>query len=324
MQERLGKSTKERTENLEEFFRQHTIMNSQAFVKENEVYEKLKTKLRFVDEKTKVQELNLIGEDSKLYERLLFPVREPDANIRRGLHRINRLKVGVSYPFLLKVYRLYSVPERKVEQTDFIDILSTIESFAIRRLFHNAPTNSLNKFFASLCGLNEDNIAGELKNTIASKQNWEAQYCPTDSEFEEDILTFQIYKESSDRCHFVLETLEENMSDPEPVKLEDLTIEHVMPETLTDNWKQYLGTDWERIYNTYLNTLPNLTLISGAKNSSLQNSLFARKKTEWYDKSNVSLTKEIRDNHQDWTEKDIRRRAKTLATRAISIWPRPS
>ena len=96
-----------------------------------------------------------------------------------------------------------------------------------------------------------------------------------------------------------------------------------MPETLSKSWKQYLGAEWERIYNTYLHTLPNLTLISSSKNSSLQNDLFAKKKSDWYDRSNVSLTKEISKNYQDWSEKEIKQRAKALASLAIQVWPEP-
>lgn len=323
MQERLGHDNDERIQNLEEFFRQQAIMTNRSFIKESDVYEKLKTRLRFVDEKGKVRELKTISDDSKLYERLLFPEREPNREISSRLARINRLEVGVSFPFLLKAYRLYASDSQKLSVKDFISILDAIESFAIRRLFHNAPTHSLNRFFASLCGLDDDVLPKQLRRTFASKQNWEAQYCPSDSEFEEDIAAFQIYKESSDRCRFILETLEERLAHPEPVELKGLSIEHVMPETLSEDWQHYLGPDWENIYTNHVNTLPNLTLIAPAKNSSIGNKSFDEKKAKWYNKSNVSLTKEITRDYSDWKEVDMVKRGKRLAKLAVEIWPRP-
>ena len=38
------------------------------------------------------------------------------------------------------------------------------------------------------------------------------------------------------------------------------TIEHIMPQTLTPQWKEELGEDWQQIYDTYLHTFANLTL----------------------------------------------------------------
>ena len=40
----------------------------------------------------------------------------------------------------------------------------------------------------------------------------------------------------------------------------ELTIEHVMPQTLTQEWKESLGDDWELVHNKYLHTIGNLTL----------------------------------------------------------------
>ena len=38
------------------------------------------------------------------------------------------------------------------------------------------------------------------------------------------------------------------------------TIEHIMPQTLTPQWKEELGENWQQIYDTYLHTFANLTL----------------------------------------------------------------
>ena len=39
-----------------------------------------------------------------------------------------------------------------------------------------------------------------------------------------------------------------------------MKIEHVMPQTLSDEWKIHLGDDCEQTHELYLNTLGNLTL----------------------------------------------------------------
>ncbi|WP_312856138.1 HNH endonuclease family protein [Anoxybacteroides tepidamans] len=40
----------------------------------------------------------------------------------------------------------------------------------------------------------------------------------------------------------------------------DLTIEHIMPQTLTQSWQEYLGEEWQLVHNLYLHTLRNHTL----------------------------------------------------------------
>ncbi len=55
------------------------------------------------------------------------------------------------------------------------------------------------------------------------------------------------------------------------------TIEHVMPQTLTKEWKESLGEKWELIHSKYIDTIGNLTLT--AYNSDYSNLMFVKKKT---------------------------------------------
>ena len=49
-----------------------------------------------------------------------------------------------------------------------------------------------------------------------------------------------------------------------------------MPQTLSDQWKNDLGPEWERIHQTYLHTMANLTLT--AYNSQYSNLTFLEKR----------------------------------------------
>ena len=54
----------------------------------------------------------------------------------------------------------------------------------------------------------------------------------------------------------------ENYGRKERVPVDEYTIEHIMPqnEKLTGAWKAALGPEWERVHQTWLHTLGNLTL----------------------------------------------------------------
>ena len=327
MQQSLGSNTWERIENLESFLRHHAVMNKHTFVREDKVYAEMRERLKNASEGQVISELKTISKYSKYYGRLLYPDREENRRIRKGIERLNRLRIGVHYPFLLKVYDAFHSRTPKISEDDFCTILETIESYIVRRFFHGKPTHSLNRLFASLCELPEDDLPNSLQRELSEKESWRAQYWPKDDEFKDDLRNVPIYKMSRERCRFVLETLEEYYGHPERVVLGELTVEHVMPETLDKNWQKYLGADWEELKDEnerkrYLHSIGNLTLIAGPPNSALSNKLFPEKKEDWYAKSNVGLTKEIHKRWDKWTLAQIEERANILAERAIKIWPR--
>jgi uncharacterized protein with ParB-like and HNH nuclease domain len=322
MQQNLGLDTLERMENLESFLRHYIIMIKQRVIREDKIYAEMRDRLKDSNEDEVISELKTIKKYSQYYERLLYPIREEDTYIRKGIQRLNRLKIGVHYPFLLKIYHMSN--SGKLDKNDFCIILKTIESYFVRRFFSRLPTNSLNRLFASLCALPETNLINSLENELASKASWSAQYWPKDDEFKEKFKTIPIYDISPERCFLVLETLEESFRHPEEIMFENLTIEHIMPETLNDEWKSYLGANWKDVHSNYLHTIGNLTLIAGPPNSAIQNKLYPQKKEEWYKNSKVGLTIELSQLWNQWTENEIRERAEVLAERALRIWPRPT
>jgi uncharacterized protein with ParB-like and HNH nuclease domain len=321
MQQALGFNTLERIENLEDFLRHYLVMIKNAIVKEDEVYSEMRERLKYANEDRVISELKVIRKYSRYYERLLYPAREENSEIRKGIARLNKLKIGVHYPFLLKI--LHGFNSGRICEDDFCGVLATIESYIVRRVFQRLPPNSLNRLFADLCKLPEANIVDSLQKELVGKQSWTAQYWPDDDEFKEQLLTVPIYSISSGRCRFILERLEEWFKHPEEVELSNLWIEHVMPETLDTKWQNYLGENWKNIHENYCDIIGNLTLIASSPNESIKNKTFSEKKKEWYSHSNVSLTKEINKKWNEWTEKEITKRANLLAERALQIWSRP-
>ena len=87
----------------------------------------------------------------------------------------------------------------------------------------------------------------------------------SDDEVKSDFKTRQVYKMPVNARMFILERMEnqDNNERHDVVKElteKNITIEHIMPQTLSDKWKTALGDDWERIHEQYLHTLANLTL----------------------------------------------------------------
>jgi len=116
-----------------------------------------------------------------------------------------------------------------------------------------------------------------------------------------------------------------------------LSIEHVMPQKWAANWPLRSGetvpADDAMIAdetvraevqqrNALINSLPNLTLLTPAANSSASNSAFTAKRVRLNDsllKTNVAIAAEAA-----WDEDAIARRADTIVGLARRLWPAPA
>ncbi|MFZ1220628.1 MAG: HNH endonuclease family protein, partial [Chthoniobacterales bacterium] len=99
------------------------------------------------------------------------------------------------------------------------------------------------------------------------------------------------------------------------------TIEHVMPQTLNDQWKEDLGIQWEQTHRDYLHTIGNLTLVTSEWNASLSNAPFAIKKPKLASHAlrinNSYFSREI----ACWNRDGIRERADDVGETILQIWP---
>lgn len=96
------------------------------------------------------------------------------------------------------------------------------------------------------------------------------------------------------------------------------TIEHTLPQTLNDAWKQYLGEDAEDEHLSALtDSLGNLCLLSGPANSSAGRDPFESKRAGY--SPITALTRQMNDHIGPWNLDAIRQRSKRLAAKALEI-----
>ena len=110
----------------------------------------------------------------------------------------------------------------------------------------------------------------------------------------------------------------ENEGRKERVSVDEYTIEHIMPQTLNQAWKDALMPDGQQVHAKWLDTLGNLTL--SGYNSELGNRLFSDKKRLLLE-SNFALSRDLQ-NFEVWDGAAIQRRGEELALRAVTIWRR--
>jgi hypothetical protein len=101
-----------------------------------------------------------------------------------------------------------------------------------------------------------------------------------------------------------------------------LTVEHIMPQTITPKWQIDLGSNWELVHNKWLHTLANLMLT--AYNSKYSNRSFAEKKTieDGFDSSPLAVNQYIAKFNL-WNEDALEERTKWLKKQIAQIWKYP-
>jgi uncharacterized protein with ParB-like and HNH nuclease domain len=305
MQELLG-------DNLTEFIR-HYLTKNGIDVKQSDIYFQLKEKINQSDALSHLQDLYKFAD---YYSRLLNPELENNLKVRKRLIRINRLEVATVYPFLLNCYDEWM--QKRISENELIEIFHILENFLIRRFVCNVQTRGLNRIFALLYSqvikdvdIDSNAFVERVKSVLQTKDY------PKDAEFKERLLDVKLYGSNrSEKARLILESIEESFRHKEQISFDNLTIEHILPQTLNNWWKDHLGQDWEITYELFLHTIGNLTLT--AYNGELSNSDFVTKKKE-YQNSHLELNSYFQDI-DTWKREDIEKRAENLSHEIVNIW----
>ncbi|WQU07684.1 DUF262 and DUF1524 domain-containing protein [Helicobacter pylori] len=243
--------------------------------------------------------------------------KEADKDLNKALSFLVDLEMDVVYPLLLELYSDYS--DGVLSKQDFIPIIYLIESYICRRAVCGLGTNSLNKVFPSFTKhIQKDEYFKSLKAHFGYLT--EKQRFPNNDEFKEHFITIDFY--NFKRKKYFFERLE-NFERNERVYTHEYTIEHIMPQTLTEEWKRDLGENFQAIHDKYLHTIGNLTLTG--YNQEYSNNSFQEKRDmeKGFKQSPLKLNQSLKDL-ESFGEKEIEKRANDLADWALKIWTYPN
>ncbi len=268
---------------------------------------------------------------AKLFERLQTcqsGLDEP--KLDACLYRLKRLEIVVTRPFMLEVLRLNQ--EGKLTVGDVLSVFLMTENYLFRRNICEVPTNALNKVFLNLNYeiLRYDGTtaryAEKCAYTLLNKR--ESGRFPDDEEFSAALGAKQVYQMRGRYKAYLFERLE-NYGTVETKDVfahldnNDYSIEHIMPQTLTPQWRRALGGRADEIHAAWLHRLANLTLTG--YNPELSNKSFREKRdTEkgGYKASGLRMNQKIACEDA-WGESQMQRRSDELVHLARKIWAYP-
>lgn len=247
---------------------------------------------------------------------------ESDTDLKLAFHDLRELKVDVAYPFLLELYHDYKADT--LSKTELLACVRLVEAYVFRRTVCAIPTNSMNKTFATFTKvLKKDRYFESVQAHFLMLPSY--RRFPTDEEFHRDLHTRDLYNFRS-RSYWLRRL--ENHGRKERVAVDEYTIEHILPqnENLSAKWKEALGEEWQRVQQTWLHTLGNLTLT--AYNADYSDRPFAEKRDMPNTPEKGLKQSPLRLNQglgvlETWDEAAIKTRAGKLAGLAVSVWTAP-
>lgn len=279
---------------------------------------------------TPAEHIAQLARYAKVFQKFFVPGAHH--RLAQFLGRLEALDTTTVYPFLLHAYSVL-MPSK---QGEFDGILNVLESYLIRRMVCGMTTRAYNRLFVDL--IRSVEAAGDV--SIASvgahlgRSASESTRSPSDGDVLTAVLESPIYSRIAQyKLRLLLEALDQaandRKSEAQPLPA-GLTIEHVMPARWEQHWpldpaisgNPVLGPKAVARRNTILNTLGNLTLITGSLNPSLYNEAWSLKRPELLKFSKLNLNRYFHGPHADtWDEQAILLRGTTLANQLIQIWP---
>lgn len=253
---------------------------------------------------------------------ILDPSREDDTEIRHRLTRIKAWGSTTAYPIVMRLLDRRSAGTATAEQVH--TALTYLESYFVRRIVIGRATANLNRTLLQAVSAITD--AAAVDTALRDFLSRGRKYFATDREVRTVIGTVPFYWQGrAAQKKLILQWIEESYGSKEGVDPTNLTIEHVLPQTLTEavrtSFAAGLPDDADVTYEheRIVHTLGNLTL--SGYNSELSNKAFEVKRG-MLAKSGLRMNQEIA-RHDSWGTTEILARGAELAERIIDLWPGP-
>lgn len=276
-------------------------------------------------------ELEVLLKHAPTYRKLVSPEGADSlSDIARNLAVFD---VTTAYPLVFVIAGSNADDEEKSS------LYRLITSYVVRRMLCGMTPKNYNNVFLR--------VASDLRTSGVTLNNGECAFralegdsvrFPSDADFRVAIMARGQYDNiPQSRLRHILGEFEHAIRDKfdERTSLpEELTIEHVLPDSWYEHWPLSDGTtvtseNMSKMSEAQMklivergavkHTLGNLTLLTGARNPSLGNLGFGAKR-EKLKKSLLKMNHEIAEQ-PDWSEARIRTRAKRIGDLAVKIWP---
>ena len=304
---------------FDDFMRRYLSLQTRTIPTRKAVYKEFKVNCGNQDVETLVEDVNKFAG----YYCKIALNQETDKIFTSGFASLHELKTESAYALLLKLYDDYE--SKLLSHDDFAECVRLVRNYVLRRAICGLDKKAINQFFVNIAwNIGKEGHLGHLEcvKYHLTERPHTLQRFPSDKEFIKDLIKGNLYKNRIKK--YLLHQLETH-NRKEYIRLEDYTIEHIMPQNLSGEWIEVLGGEEksELVQQKWLHTLGNLTLTG--YNSEYGDKPFLEKRdmAGGFHESPLRLNKGL-GQLDKWDAEEIQKRAERLARLATTIWDKPS
>lgn len=312
-------------EELNEFFKYFTTYKSTVFTKGENIYSSYKEYFYDCEYLIKEEAFKELEEYIEIYLRIIKPYYENrifyEEEINFYLSEILEMKNNTVRPALFYVFDYALKNELTIIEVK--KILKLLDSFLLRRNVMGAASNSLQKIFLSIT----NQVKALLKKVdgitfydafcyqLVHLNDAESNSMPTYDDLSTKGSIYNLYTSRRHVAKLVLLGIE-NRDNKHKIIMDNLSIEHIIPQTLTTEWRDVLGED-SKNHKQFVHRLGNLTLT--AYNSELSNNPIQRKIEIINETKHLKINTELH-GIENFTYIDLNERTQRLMKKVIEIW----
>ena len=309
---------------LELFFRMYLAIKTYNLVPKNNVYREF---VKWIEEHdTDIKDLfEDLLEYAKIFNLLMNKdVNKIDKKLKDAIGDFRKVNSDIPMAIVMEFYQIH---RKGLISTDvFVSLICAINTYMIRRSLCDMNSQNISKLFPTVLKKVLEKCNGDYTDVlkylnqemVGNMASTSGSYMPTDKQMMELLLNANVYKRPALRI--VLDRLE-LYNNPAPVNLNNLSIEHLMPQTPTEEWLEELDTDMET-YLENLHRLGNLTLAAKKDNSKMSNLMWGYKNEVLKETAHLKLNLELMKIDK-WDMAKIDIRTKELIEKICTIYPYP-
>ena len=325
IEENISNDSKE----LEVFFRMYLAIKTHDLVAKNSVYRSF---VEWVDnewvDNREIKTDDLLKElldYAKIYHKINYAeIDSLDPSLQQPITDFRKIKSELPVSNIMEFYRLFNSGDIKAETLG--QLIRAINVYLLRRSICDMGSQNISRLFPSILqrvlekcnGVYTDIVAILNQELVGNNANTSGSYMPTDIQMHDVLLNANVYKRPALRI--ISERLELT-DNPAPVDLSKLSVEHLMPQTPSEEWLEELNANEEE-YMANLHRLGNLTLAAKPDNSKMSNQVWDYKNEILKSTAHLKMNMELLPIPK-WTFKCIADRTDSLIRRICQILPYP-
>lgn len=256
------------------------------------------------------------------------PVVSLDTELQKAVEEFRFILSDMPAPLLIELYAIHKKVDTNgnpcISAKQLAEIIAILNSYLMRRSLCGMDTSDITRYFPTLlketladCSGDYTGIVDIFKKNLVNRNKGNSLEMPDNNRLRDRIQNANMYNLRKWLVVFFRKLESEN--NPAPVDFSKLSIEHLMPQSATQDWYGALNTDKET-YDENIHRLGNLTLAARSDNNKMSNKVWVYKNKVLASTNHLKINQEILQK-EHWTLTEIEDRTQQLIAEIARLYP---